>query len=60
MKRIAFHVNPVKPSAPAVRNRLAELARKTGIEVVEPDASPDVMVVLGGDGTMLSAVATWL
>lgn len=56
MKRIAFHVNPVKPSAPAVRNRLAELARKTGIEVVEPDASPDVMVVLGGDGTMLSAV----
>jgi NAD+ kinase len=56
MKRIAFHVNPTKPSAPGVRNRLAERARECGIEVVDAAASPDVVAVLGGDGTMLSAV----
>ena len=56
MKRIAFHVNSSKPSAPDVRNRLAECAGKCGIAVVDAAASPDVVVVLGGDGTMLSAV----
>jgi NAD+ kinase len=56
MERIAFHVNSTKPSAPEVRGRLAERARECGIEVVDPSMSPDVVVVLGGDGTMLSAV----
>ena len=56
MKKIAFHVNPSKPSAHNVRNRLAECACRCGIEVADPADSPDVIVVLGGDGTMLSAV----
>lgn len=56
MKKIAFHVNPSKSSASGVRNRLAEYACGCGIRVVDPADSPDVIVVLGGDGTMLSAV----
>jgi NAD+ kinase len=58
MKKIAFHVNPSKSSASGVRNRLAEYACGCGIRVVDPADSPDVIVVLGGDGTMLHAAAT--
>lgn len=56
MKKIAFHVNPSKSSAPAVRDRLASCAAERGMTVVGASESPDVVVVLGGDGTMLSAV----
>ena len=56
MKKIAFHVNRSKSSAPGVRSRLAECACGCGFNVVDPADSPDVIVVLGGDGTMLSAV----
>ena len=55
MERIAFFVNGSKPTAPSVRDRLTAVARECGLSVVEDDA-PDVIVVLGGDGTMLSAV----
>ena len=54
MRRIAFHVNHEKPGADAVRARLTALAASVGLEVVTE--SPDAVVVLGGDGTMLSAV----
>ena len=57
MNAIAFHVNGSKPSAPAVRDRLAVLARGLGMDVVDAsEGNPDAVVVLGGDGTMLSAV----
>ena len=57
MKKIAFYVNATKPSAPEVRDRLVAYAQKCGMEVVDAaDSLPDVIVVLGGDGTMLSAV----
>jgi len=56
MKVLAFHVNESKPSAPAVRERLAALARRMGMAVVDAVARPEAVVVLGGDGTMLSAV----
>ena len=49
-------MNSSKPSAPEVRKRLEECARTCGIEVVDSSMSPDVVAVLGGDGTMLSAV----
>ena len=56
MKKIAFHVNSSKRSASDVRSRLEERARECAIEVVGAGESPDAIVVLGGDGTMLSAV----
>ena len=57
MKNVAFFVNSSKPAAPAARDRLAVLARECGMEVSEAGkATHDVVVVLGGDGTMLAAV----
>ena len=57
MKKIAFYVNSTKPSAFAVRDRLSVCASRCGMETVDAGMpGPDVMVVLGGDGTMLSAV----
>ena len=57
METVAFHVNASKPSAPQVRDRLAEFARTCGLKVADADGgSPEAIVVLGGDGTMLSAV----
>jgi NAD+ kinase len=40
--------------------RLEALAAKEGIELVEWDGSPDISVVLGGDGTMLRALNRFL
>ena len=57
MHRIAFHVNSDKPEANAVRTRLAAFARTIGLSVQDsPAGACDVVIVLGGDGTMLSAV----
>ncbi len=57
MKSIAFHVNATKGRASAVRERLSSVARACGMEVVDASGGrPDAVVVLGGDGTMLSAV----
>ena len=62
--RVAFHVNRDKPGAEAVRARLAAFAQSVGLEVIKgfkglKDTSGLdglAVVVLGGDGTMLSAV----
>ena len=58
MKKIAFHVNGSKAGALPVRSRIAALARDCGMEVLAENAAdaPDAVIVLGGDGTMLSAV----
>ena len=57
MKTIAFSVNETKPAASAVRDRLSALAAECRLSVVDAgSAAPDAVVVLGGDGTMLSAV----
>jgi NAD+ kinase len=40
--------------------RLRALAQSEGVELVEADAQPEIAVVLGGDGTMLRALATFL
>lgn len=58
MKKIAFYANPTKSSASKVRERLEAYARQCAMDIVDAASSavPDVIVVLGGDGTMLSAV----
>ena len=57
MRQIVFHVNRDKPGADDVRRRLSALAATLGLgEVAGPEDGPDAVVVLGGDGTMLSAV----
>ena len=56
MRQIVFHVNRDKPGADAVRQRLAALAASLGMSECGPGEQPEAVVVLGGDGTMLSAV----
>lgn len=53
MKRILIHHNYKKDSM-AVKKKLLELMAKRGFQSV--DENPDVIVAIGGDGTMLSAV----
>lgn len=52
--RISFHANLDKPGVDVVRTRLSGLAGELGLTVC--DEAPELVVVLGGDGTMLSAV----
>jgi NAD+ kinase len=40
--------------------RVEAVAAEVGVELVEPDGDPDVALVLGGDGTMLRALRTFL
>ncbi len=43
------------------RDRLTRAAEAAGVEVVPADGDlPDVAIVLGGDGTMLRALRTYL
>ena len=56
MRQIVFHVNRDKPGADTVRQRLAALAASLGLSECGPGEKPEAVVVLGGDGTMLSAV----
>ena len=61
IRKITFHVNHSKPDADSVRARLAGFAASVGLEVVSDNGanSPKddlAVIVLGGDGTMLSAV----
>ena len=56
MQRIAFYVNSDKPEAGAVRAHLAAFAQTIGLTVLDDGAACDAVIVLGGDGTMLSAV----
>jgi len=61
IRKVIFHVNRDKPDADSVHARLVAFAGSAGLEVVEGlDALGDgdgvAIVVLGGDGTMLSAV----
>ncbi len=55
MQTVSFYVNRDKTGADEVRAGLAACAEKAGLRVVESSRS-DAIIVLGGDGTMLSAV----
>jgi NAD+ kinase len=40
--------------------RVEEVARVAGVEIVDHGEDPELVVVLGGDGTMLRALKKWL
>lgn len=54
--KIRFYVNSGKSAALAAHGPLAAEARAAGLEVAAPDGAADLLVALGGDGTMLRAV----
>ena len=64
IRKVIFHVNRDKPNADAVCARLSAFAKSIGLDVLldagnarDGDGNEGVaVVVLGGDGTMLSAV----
>lgn len=53
--KVHFHVNDSKPRAIAAKSAVAEIAARLGIVECGGDEA-DVVVALGGDGTILSAV----
>jgi NAD+ kinase len=52
-QRVTIVSHPHKPGIAELREELSELLAQKGIEVV--DANPDLVLSLGGDGTMLRA-----
>jgi NAD+ kinase len=56
IRRVAFAVHPTKPEAAAMRAEIEGVLSERGIEVGEDD--PDLVLALGGDGTMLQAAHT--
>lgn len=56
MKTVAFYVNETKPHALAICRSLRRQAVRLGLKVAQNPAEANAVVVLGGDGTMLSAV----
>jgi len=55
VRKIHFRVNAEKPRAETVRGVLAEKAARAGM-AESPPGEADVVVALGGDGTLLRAV----
>jgi NAD+ kinase len=56
LKTIAIFTHPTKPEAKAAADEVRELASSIGLNVVEEDGEkPDLIVALGGDGTILRA-----
>lgn len=56
ISRVAFVLHPGKAASNAIRDELIELLSERGIEVT--DERPDLVVSLGGDGTLLRAAQT--
>lgn len=50
----------VRDGAEEAAERVRRIAAANGVEVVDGDRAPDLVVVLGGDGTMLRALARYL
>ena len=53
LKRVAIVAHPSKPGVPEIEAELAEVLASEGLEVSLED--PDLVLSLGGDGTMLRA-----
>ena len=66
LRRIVLVVNPTKPEAPEVAQKLLDVADAADVEVAVTEAFPlpadalaeaDFCVVIGGDGSILGVVA---
>ncbi|MDQ4148696.1 MAG: NAD(+)/NADH kinase [Actinomycetota bacterium] len=58
MKTVGLVTHPTSPRAKEAAEALVDLARARRLEVIDPsqpEARPDVVVALGGDGTILRA-----
>lgn len=53
IEKVAFVLNSGKPDAERIRNEIREHLSTKGVEVSENE--PDLVIALGGDGTMLRA-----
>ncbi|MCL1595125.1 MAG: NAD(+)/NADH kinase [Actinomycetia bacterium] len=60
MNRVRIVVRNDKPQAEAIASRLIAALGRAGIAAGETTADPDVVVAIGGDGTVLAAAATAL
>lgn len=54
--RFSLEVRAGRPAAESFASSLRDLIRESGGKVVEAEEEPDVVVAVGGDGTMLAAV----
>ena len=54
-RRVHFHVNDLKPRAKAAHKALAALLSGLGLSLAERGRDADVVIALGGDGTILRA-----
>lgn len=57
MKNVLIHANGAKPAAVAAARKVAAMAKKAGLSVVDASAAEgaSLVLVIGGDGTMLGA-----
>ena len=60
MRSVSSITLVVRTGAEAAEERVRKLAAGAGVEIVEEDAHPDLVVVLGGDGTMLHSLGRFL
>jgi NAD+ kinase len=60
MQSISSIALVVREGAEDASERVRAVAAAAGVEVVDGDGNPDLVVVLGGDGTMLRALARYL
>lgn len=60
MNQVAIVVNGDKPEAEATARRLVKALANAGVEATASVASPEAVVAIGGDGTVLAAATTAL
>jgi NAD+ kinase len=60
VRRVSVVTHAHRGAVVGALERFRGAAAEAGVEVVEPDAAPELAVVLGGDGTMLRALKAFL
>jgi NAD+ kinase len=60
VRRVAVLTHAHRGAVVGALERFRAAAAKAGVDVVEPEAEPELAVVLGGDGTMLRALKAFL